>query len=89
MLIVLTTQPETIEQYSIRVVDAWKLGRKRIDDGALLIIAKQERAVRIEVGYGLEGALPDAMAKRIVDEIIVPNSSRAILPAALMRVLSE
>ncbi|MEO6824192.1 MAG: YgcG family protein [Nitrosospira sp.] len=73
VLIVLTTQPETIEQYSIRVVDAWKLGRKRVDDGALLIIAKQDRTVRIEVGYGLEGALPDAIAKRIVDEIIVPK----------------
>jgi uncharacterized protein len=73
VLIVLATQPETIEQYSIRVVDAWKLGRKRIDDGVLLIIAKQDRAVRIEVGYGLEGVLPDAIAKRIVDEIIVPK----------------
>lgn len=73
VLIVLTTQPETIEQYSIRVVDAWKLGRKRIDDGVLLIIAKQDRTVRIEVGYGLEGVLPDAVAKRIVDEIIVPE----------------
>jgi uncharacterized protein len=73
VLIVLTTQSETIEQYSIRVVDAWKLGRKRIDDGVLLIIAKQDRAVRIEVGYGLEGVLPDAIAKRIVDEIIVPK----------------
>ena len=76
VLIMPTTQPETIEQYSIRVVDAWKLGRKRIDDGALLIIAKQDRTVRIEVGYGLEGALPDAVAKRIVDEIIVPEFKR-------------
>lgn len=73
VLIIPATQPETIEQYSIRVVDAWKLGRKRVDDGALLIIAKQDRTVRIEVGYGLEGALPDAIAKRIVDEIIVPR----------------
>ena len=73
VLIIPTTLPETIEQYSIRVVDAWKLGRKRVDDGALLIIAKQDRTVRIEVGYGLEGALPDAIAKRIVDEIIVPR----------------
>ena len=67
VLIIPTTQPETIEQYSIRVVDAWKLGRKRVDDGALLIIAKQDRTMRIEVGYGLEGALPDSVAKRIVD----------------------
>jgi len=55
VLIVPTTQPETIEQYSIRVADAWKLGRKGIDDGAVLLIAKQDRTVRIEVGYGLEG----------------------------------
>src|SRR5690349_7257398 len=54
VLIVPTTQPETIEQYSIRVVDAWKLGRKGIDDGVLLLVAKQDRTVRVEVGYGLE-----------------------------------
>src|SRR5690242_925558 len=73
VLIVPTTQPETIEQYSIRVVDAWKLGRKGIDDGVLLLVAKQDRTVRVEVGYGLEGVLPDAVAKRITDEIIVPE----------------
>lgn len=73
VLIVPTTQPEAIEQYAIRVVDAWKLGRKKIDDGALLLIAKNDRALRIEVGYGLEGVLPDAMAKRIIEEIIVPQ----------------
>jgi len=75
VLIVPTTQPETIEQYSIRVVDAWKLGRKGIDDGVLLLVAKQDRTVRVEVGYGLEGVLPDAVAKRITDEIIVPESA--------------
>ncbi|PXW84926.1 uncharacterized protein C8R34_12315 [Nitrosomonas sp. Nm84] len=73
VLIVPTTQPEAIEQYSIRAVEAWKIGRKKIDDGALLLIAKNDRALRIEVGYGLEGALPDAMAKRIIEEIIVPQ----------------
>jgi uncharacterized protein len=73
VLIVPTTQPETIEQYSIRVADAWKLGRKGIDDGALLLIAKQDRTVRIEVGYGLEGILPDAIAKRIIEETIIPK----------------
>ena len=73
VLIVPTTQPETIEQYSIRVADAWKLGRKGIDDGALLLITKNDKALRIEVGYGLEGVLPDAMAKRIIEEIIVPE----------------
>lgn len=73
VLIVPTTQPETIEQYGIRVVDSWKLGRKGVDDGALLLIAKDDRSLRIEVGYGLEGALNDATAKRIVNDIIVPR----------------
>jgi len=72
VLMVSTTEPEAIEQYSIRVVDAWKLGRKKIDDGALLLIAKDDRAMRIEVGYGLEGALNDAVCKRIISEIITP-----------------
>lgn len=76
VLIVPTTQPETIEQYSIRVAEAWELGRKGIDDGALLLVAKDDRAVRIEVGYGLEGTLPDAIANRIVDQIIVPRFKR-------------
>jgi uncharacterized protein len=73
VLIVPTTQPEEIEQYSIRVADAWKLGRKGVDDGAILLIAKNDRRVRIEVGTGLEGALPDAIANRIVDETIAPH----------------
>ena len=74
VLIVPTTQPETIEQYGIRVADAWKIGRHRgIDDGVILLVAKDDRALRIEVGYGLEGALPDAIAKRIIEEVIVPR----------------
>ncbi len=73
VLIVPTTQPEAIEPYSIRVTDAWKLGRKGVDDGVLLLVAKDDRAVRIEVGYGLEGAIPDAIAKRIVAETITPD----------------
>jgi uncharacterized protein len=73
VLIVPTTQPETIEQYSIRVADAWKIGRKRVDDGAILVIAKDDRRLRIEVGYGLEGALTDVTTKRIIDEIITPR----------------
>ena len=76
VLIVPTTQPETIEQFGIRVVEAWKLGRKGVDDGALLLIAKDDRTLRIEVGYGLEGALNDATANRIIDEIIVPRFKR-------------
>ncbi|MGA9666426.1 MAG: YgcG family protein [Gallionella sp.] len=76
VLIVPTTQPETIEQYGIRVVEAWKLGRKNVDDGALLLIAKDDHALRIEVGYGLEGVLTDATSNRIIDEIIVPYFKR-------------
>jgi len=73
VLMVPTTAPETIEQFGIRVADQWKVGRKGIDDGAILIIAKQDRTARIEVGYGLEGALNDATCERIVSEIIVPQ----------------
>jgi uncharacterized protein len=73
ILLVPTTQPETIEQYAIRVAEEWKLGRRGVDDGVLLLVAKDDRAVRIEVGYGLEGALPDVIANRITDQVIVPR----------------
>jgi uncharacterized protein len=73
VLVVPTTQPEEIEQYSIRVVDAWKLGRKNVDDGALLIVAKDDHRVRIEVGRGLEGVIPDAVAARVIREYIAPK----------------
>ena len=65
--------PETIEQYGIRVAEAWKIGRGGdIDDGVILIVAKDDRRLRLEVGYGLEGAVPDAISKRIIDDVIVP-----------------
>jgi uncharacterized protein len=73
VLIVPTTQPETIEQYSLRVAEAWKIGRKKIDDGAILVVAKDDHKLRIEVGYGLEGALTDVTSKRIIDEVITPK----------------
>ena len=73
VLIVPTTAPETIEQYSLRVAEQWKLGRKKVDDGAVLVVAASDRALRIEVGYGLEGALNDATSKRIISEIITPR----------------
>ena len=76
VLLVPTTQPESIEQYAIRVAEAWKLGRAGVDDGALLVVARDDRRLRIEVGYGLEGALPDAIANRIIDEDIVPPFRR-------------
>jgi len=73
VLVVPTTQPETVEQYALRVAERWQLGRKGVDDGVLLLIAKNDRALRIEVGYGLEGVIPDAAAHRVIDEIIVPR----------------
>ena len=76
VLIVPTTQPEEIEQYSIRVVDQWKLGRGKVDDGVLVLVALNDRKVRLEVGYGLEGVLPDATANRIIQQDIVPSFKR-------------
>lgn len=73
VLIVPTTDGEAIEAFSLRVAEAWKIGRKKIDDGALLVIAKNDRHLRIEVGYGLEGALTDVTSKRIIDEDITPK----------------
>jgi uncharacterized protein len=73
VLIVPTTQPEDIAQFSIRVAEAWKIGRKKVDDGALLVVAKNDHRLRIEVGYGLEGALTDVTSRRIIDEDIAPK----------------
>jgi uncharacterized protein len=72
VLIVPTTMPEDIAQYSIRAVEAWKLGREKQDDGVLVLVAMQDKKMRIEVGYGLEGAIPDLVAKRIIDEVMMP-----------------
>jgi uncharacterized protein len=83
VLMLPTTQPETIEQYGIRVAEAWKLGRARPDDGALLLLAKDDRALRIEVGYGLEGALTDARSRRIIDESMVPLLKQGAFAAAI------
>src|SRR6478752_2765555 len=73
VLIVPSTEGEAIEQFSLRVAETWKIGRKKIDDGALIVVAKNDRRLRIEVGYGLEGALTDVTSKRIIDEIITPK----------------
>jgi len=83
VLIVASTQPESIEQYALRVVEAWKLGRKGVDDGALLLISKDQRTLRIEVGYGLEGAIPDVLAKRIIAEAIVPRFQAGDFPGGV------
>lgn len=72
VLVVPSTQPETIEQYSLRVAEQWRIGRTKVDDGALLVVAKDDRTLRIEVGYGLEGVLNDATAERIVSDTIAP-----------------
>lgn len=73
VLIIPTTQPEAIEQYSIRVAEAWKIGREKEDDGVILLVAKDDHKMRIEVGYGLEGAIPDLIAKRVITEIMAPS----------------
>ena len=73
VLITGTTFPEPIESYSIRVADAWKIGRKQVNDGILIVVAKSDRVMRLEVGYGLEGVIPDAVARRLIDEVFIPG----------------
>ncbi|MEQ9166735.1 MAG: YgcG family protein [Fulvivirga sp.] len=72
VLIVPTTEPEPIEDYAIRVAEEWKIGREGVDDGVILLIAKNDRKLRIEVGYGLEGAVTDAKSRQIIEEYITP-----------------
>ncbi|MFP5409803.1 MAG: TPM domain-containing protein [Gammaproteobacteria bacterium] len=73
VLIVPTLAGEDIAAFGIRVAERWKIGREKADDGLILIVAKNDRTLRIEVGYGLEGAIPDAIARRVIDEIIAPR----------------
>jgi len=73
VLIVPTTQPEDIAAFGIRVAEQWKIGREKVDDGVILIVARNDRTLRLEVGYGLEGAIPDAIAKRVIAETITPH----------------
>jgi uncharacterized protein len=73
ILLVPTTQPEDIAAYANRVAATWKIGRKEVGDGLLLIVAKDDRRVRIEVARALEGAIPDLMARRIIDQTITPG----------------
>jgi len=73
VLIVSTLAGEDAASFGIRVADAWKPGRKSSDDGAILIVAMQDRRVRIEVGYGLEGVLTDAVSRRVIDETLAPH----------------
>ena len=83
VLVLPTTQPETIEQFGIRLFEAWKVGRKGVDDGVILIVAKDDRRLRIEVGYGLEGALNDATSKRIISETITPLFKAGDFPGGI------
>jgi uncharacterized protein len=73
VLTVASLQGEPIESYALRVAESWGVGRKGKDNGALLLVAREERAVRIEVGYGLEGRLTDLLAGRIIDQEITPR----------------
>jgi uncharacterized protein len=73
LLLVSTTQPEDIASYAQRVADSWKIGRKGVGDGLLLVVAKNDRKVRIEVAKTLEGAIPDLASRRIIDEAITPR----------------
>jgi uncharacterized protein len=73
VLIVPTTQPEPIEAYAIRVAEKWQIGRKGRDNGVLFLVAKDDKKMRIEVGYGFEGALTDATARRIIAENVAPH----------------
>jgi uncharacterized protein len=73
VLTIPSLEGEDLEGFSIKVAEAWKIGTKENDNGAILLVSKEDRAVRIEVGYGLEGKLTDLMSGRIVDRIIVPN----------------
>ncbi len=92
VLVVPTTQPEPIESYSLRVAEKWKIGRKGQDNGALFLIAKNDRKMRIEVGYGLEGTLTDVTARRIIAENVAPafreNRFAAGIDAGVDRIIA-
>jgi len=83
VLIVPTTKPETIEEYSLRVAEAWKIGQKGKDNGAVFVIAKNDKQMRIEVGYGLEGELTDVAARRIIGDTVAPLFSRGQFAAGI------
>ena len=83
VLIVPTTQPEAIEEYAIRVAEAWKIGQKGKDNGAILLVAKNDKRIRLEVGYGLEGVLTDLTSRRIIEESIAPLFSKGQFAAGI------
>jgi uncharacterized protein len=88
VLLVKTTQPEEVEQYAVRVFEAWKLGRgavngQKVDDGVLMLLAVDDHRVKIEVGYGLEGSLTDVMSHRIIDDTMRPLLKQGQFAAAI------
>jgi uncharacterized protein len=83
VLILPTTAPEPIEQYSLRVAESWKIGQKGKDNGAILLVAKTDKRIRIEVGYGLEGVLTDVTSRRIIAENIAPEFSKGDFAAGI------
>lgn len=83
VLVVDSTSPLPIENYGIEVAEAWKVGDEGTDNGAIIILAVKDRKVRIEVGYGLEGQIPDAVAGRIIDESMIPFLKQSDWDAAI------
>ena len=73
VLITRTTYPEPIQSFAIRVAETWKIGRKGSDDGIVVVIAPSDLAMRIEVGNGLKRAVPDAVARRLIEEEFIPK----------------
>ena len=89
VLMVTTTAPEDIASYANRVANTWKIGRKEIGDGLLLLVAKQDRRIRIEVAKSLEGAVPDLAAKRVIDEAITPHFKQGRFAAGIDAAISQ
>ena len=89
VLLVPTTQTEDIAAFANRVADAWKIGRKGVGDGLLIVVAKQDRRVRIEVARALEGAIPDLAAHRIIDEVMTPAFKQGDFAGGLTQGISQ
>ncbi|MFZ4551128.1 MAG: TPM domain-containing protein [Aquabacterium sp.] len=89
VLLVPTTQPEDIAAFANRVADAWKIGRKDIGDGLLIVVAKNDRRVRIEVARALEGAIPDLTAHRIIDDVMTPAFKQGDFAGGLTQGISQ
>jgi len=91
-----TTQPAPIEDYAVRLFEQWGIGQRGVDNGVLLLVAVSDRKVRIETGYGLEGALPDAVCGKIIQQYIIPqfkagkfNEGIKIGAAAILQLVAE